>query len=458
MASPVAVVGGSRAAMAVVSEGRTMHGGTYNSNPIACAAVLATMAATGRPGFYDELDARGRRLAEGLVEIARAADVEACWSGTGALFQLWFAAEPPTNYREAIAIVEQSPFPTFQRELLDRGILIQPPQEGLFLISAAHSDDDVDVTLQRAAEAMPAVALARSGGPGRSARRGSMRRAPGVLACTSLCAVLAATLGLEGASAARSSGGGTLKAAIADNPDHLDPGLSYATEGWETLEATGNGLLTFKKASGGAGAQIVPDLAVAMPTVSQGGRTYSFTMRTGVRFSPPVDRAVQPSDIKFAIERLFRISSGGVGFYTGIVGANAYAKTKKGGIKGIVANDAAHTITFHLTAPDGTFLDYVAIPFAFAVPKGTPDRDISTVARVACRHRPVHDHEVRPEAGDRAAAEPELPPVDRGLAERPPRRDRHQDRRRLPRPRSTRRATASSTGTSARCPATASPS
>ena len=170
---PVAVVGGSRSAMAVVSEGRTMHGGTYNSNPIACAAVLATMELTGRDGFYDELDARGRRLAEGLVEIARAADLEACWSGTGALFQLWFAADPPSSYREAIAIVEQSPFPTFQRELLDRGILIQPPQEGLFLISAAHSDDDVDVTLQRAAEAMPAVAVARS--EGRVGPRGEVR-------------------------------------------------------------------------------------------------------------------------------------------------------------------------------------------------------------------------------------------------------------------------------------------
>jgi peptide/nickel transport system substrate-binding protein len=207
-----------------------------------------------------------------------------------------------------------------------------------------------------------------------------MRRGVAAIALAGALAAVAAAAFGSPASAARTAGGGTLKAAIADNPDHLDPGLSYATEGWETLEATGNGLLTFKKAAGGAGAQIVPDLAVAMPAVSQGGRTYSFKMRTGVRFSPPVNRAVQPSDIKFAIERLFRISSGGVGFYTGIVGANAYAKTKKGGIKGIVADDAAHTITFHLTAPDGTFLDYIAIPFAFAVPKGTPDRDISTVA------------------------------------------------------------------------------
>jgi peptide/nickel transport system substrate-binding protein len=197
-------------------------------------------------------------------------------------------------------------------------------------------------------------------------------------------ALLAAVLaGAAPAGAANNApvNGGTLHAGIADNPDHLDTGLSYATEGWEILESTGDGLLAFRRASGAAGAQIVPDLATAMPTVTAGGKTYRFTMRTGVMFSAPVSRAVQPSDLKFSIERLFRIDSGGVGFYTGIVGADRYAETRKGGISGIVANDKAHTITFHLTKPDGTFLDYIAIPFAFALPKGTPDKDISTVAK-----------------------------------------------------------------------------
>jgi peptide/nickel transport system substrate-binding protein len=175
--------------------------------------------------------------------------------------------------------------------------------------------------------------------------------------------------------------GGTLMAAMPDNPDHLDPGLSYTNEGWEMLEMTNNGLLTFKKAAGAEGNLIVPDIAAAMPKVSDGGKTYTFKVRTGVMFSAPVSRQVEPSDFKFSIERLFRIDSGGVGFYTGIVGANQYAKTRKGGISGIVANDAAHTITFHLTVPDGTFLDYMAVPFAFVLPKGTPDKDISTLPK-----------------------------------------------------------------------------
>jgi peptide/nickel transport system substrate-binding protein len=175
--------------------------------------------------------------------------------------------------------------------------------------------------------------------------------------------------------------GGVLRAAIADNPDHLDTGIGFAVEGWELTEATNNGLVKFKDAYGPGSSQVVPDLAVAMPTISDGGKTYTFKMHTGVRFSPPVNREVVPSDIKYAIERLYHVSSPGVGFYDDIVGASAFAKTKKGGISGIVANDKTMTITFHLQHPDGAFLDILAMPFAFAVPKGMPYKDISTDAK-----------------------------------------------------------------------------
>ena len=174
--------------------------------------------------------------------------------------------------------------------------------------------------------------------------------------------------------------GGTLQAAMVSNPDHLDPALAYTTETWEILSATNDGLVTFRRVAGAASSQIVPDLATAMPTISDHGLTYTFHVRTGVMFSPPVSRAVEPTDIKFSIERLFRTNSPGVGYYSGIAGAAAYGKTKKGGISGIVANNARHTISFHLSAPDGTFLEYLAMPFASVVPTGTPDKDISTDA------------------------------------------------------------------------------
>ncbi len=189
------------------------------------------------------------------------------------------------------------------------------------------------------------------------------------------------TSGGGSGSASAAVDGGTLRAGIVDNPDHLDPGLSYTNEGWEILEATNDGLLTFKKASGGEGAKIVPDVAEAMPAVSNDGLTYTFTIRPNVMYSAPVSRPVMASDFKFTVERLFRIDSGGVSFYTGIKGAAQYEKTKKGGISGIVADDAKRTITFHLTQRDGTFLEYMAMPFTFALPKGTPDKDISTIPK-----------------------------------------------------------------------------
>ena len=172
--------------------------------------------------------------------------------------------------------------------------------------------------------------------------------------------------------------GGTLRGAIPDNPDHLDTGISFAVEGWELLEATNNGLLTFKKAGGGQQSVIEPDIATAMPVVTDNGRTYTFQVRKNVMFSPPVNRAVRPSDFQYAIERLFHVGSPGVGFYTNIAGANAYAAHHASHISGIVANDKTGTIAFHLVKPDGAFLDDMAIPFAFAVPAGMPYKDIST--------------------------------------------------------------------------------
>ena len=204
------------------------------------------------------------------------------------------------------------------------------------------------------------------------------------LLASALVGLLAAGCGSSSSSSGGSGSGapvngGILRAGIPSNPDHLDPALSYTNEGWEILEATNNGLLTFKKAAGGAGAQVVPDIATAMPTVTDGGRTYTFHLRSGVMFSPPVSREVKPSDFKYSIERLFRVDSGGVGFFTGIQGAQQFAKTRTGGISGIVADDKAMTLTIHLTQPDGTFDDYMATPFAFAMPTGTPNKDVSTI-------------------------------------------------------------------------------
>ena len=155
--------------------------------------------------------------------------------------------------------------------------------------------------------------------------------------------------------------------------DSLDPALAYASGSWGVLTMTNDGLVGFRRASGSDGTQIVPDLAASVPTPTDGGTTYRFQLRRGVHYSNGA--AVSAGDIRFALERDFKVHSPGIQFYAGLVGAAAcVAKPAACDLsRGVVADPVAGTVTFHLTAPDPEFLDKLALPFADALPaKGTP--------------------------------------------------------------------------------------
>jgi peptide/nickel transport system substrate-binding protein len=124
----------------------------------------------------------------------------------------------------------------------------------------------------------------------------------------------------------------------------------------------------------------VPDLATSIPAPTAGGKTYTFTLRSGIRYSN--GRPVEPSDIKASIERVLAAKppSQTRFLYLGeIVGANRCAAGKTCRLSGIVTNQIARTITFHLTAPDPDFLAKLALPTADAVPQGTPARQLRSV-------------------------------------------------------------------------------
>jgi peptide/nickel transport system substrate-binding protein len=158
--------------------------------------------------------------------------------------------------------------------------------------------------------------------------------------------------------------------------DYLDPGLSYTVQGWQAMWNVYLSLLGYKHAAGPDGATLVPALAQDMPDISADGKTYTLKMRTGLKYSD--GKPVKASDFKYAIKRLFQIDSPGVGFFTNIVGADQFAKTKKGDISGIVANDSSGTITIKLVKPQGDFQNILATIFAAPVPSGTPAKDQST--------------------------------------------------------------------------------
>ena len=158
--------------------------------------------------------------------------------------------------------------------------------------------------------------------------------------------------------------------------DYMDPGLSYSVQGWGIMWNVYLGLLTYKHVDGPEGAELIPGLAEDLPEISEDGLTYSFTLRENLKYSDGAP--VKASDFPATIKRLFLIDSPGVGFFTGIVGAEQFAETKKGEISGITVDDDARTIEIKLAKTQGDFLHILAMVFAGFVPANTPAKDQST--------------------------------------------------------------------------------
>jgi peptide/nickel transport system substrate-binding protein len=158
--------------------------------------------------------------------------------------------------------------------------------------------------------------------------------------------------------------------------DYLDPSLSYTVQGWSILWNVYLPLLGYKHVNGPDGATLVPYLAKDLPKVSADGKTYTFTLRKGLKYSDGTP--VKASDFPKTIERDYAVNSPGVGFFGNIVGTDTIAKTGKGTISGIQANDSTGTITIHLKAPQGDFEYIMATEFAALVPPNSPKKDSST--------------------------------------------------------------------------------
>ena len=163
---------------------------------------------------------------------------------------------------------------------------------------------------------------------------------------------------------------GTLRAVL-DTIDYLDPQQAYTGQSWWAMYDVYETLLTYKHVDGPAGYKLVPGLAASLPTVSRNGKVYKFKLRKGLKYSN--GKPVKAGDFKWAIKRGFLATGQGVGFYTDIVGAEAYSKnpTPGGNIPGIITNNKKRTITIKLVSPRGDFLTILALIFAAPVPNGT---------------------------------------------------------------------------------------
>jgi peptide/nickel transport system substrate-binding protein len=147
-----------------------------------------------------------------------------------------------------------------------------------------------------------------------------------------------------------------------------DPAQNYTLEEWQLLIDTHDGLVGFAHAGGIAGTKIVPDLATSIPVPTNGGKTYLFNVRRGIKFSN--GQVLKPSDFVRTFERQFTVP-GPTTFYSKLVGASACSTKGCDLSKGVVADDSAYTLTLNLTAPDPELMDQLSLPFAYAVPSGT---------------------------------------------------------------------------------------
>jgi glutamate-1-semialdehyde 2,1-aminomutase len=154
---PVAAYGGKRHIMERVAPlGPVYQAGTLSGNPLAMRAGLATLPKLEAPGFYDAVNRRTQRLAEGLRNALKEANVAGQVNVAGSLLTLFFCERPVRNYDDAKKS-DTKKFAKFFQEMLERGIFLPPSQYEALFVSAAHTDEDIDRTIAAARESLAAL-------------------------------------------------------------------------------------------------------------------------------------------------------------------------------------------------------------------------------------------------------------------------------------------------------------
>lgn len=139
----MAAVAGKADVMRVVEQGLALRGGTYSGNPVACAAVQATLPLLGQCD-YAALRARGDALREAIVGCFARHGMAVSTSGYGNVFGIWFSAQAPTTYDAACTIADPARSLALHWHLRREGVLLMPSPYGRLYLSFAHDADAID--------------------------------------------------------------------------------------------------------------------------------------------------------------------------------------------------------------------------------------------------------------------------------------------------------------------------
>jgi peptide/nickel transport system substrate-binding protein len=152
--------------------------------------------------------------------------------------------------------------------------------------------------------------------------------------------------------------------------NNFDPTGEYLGNAWGILDnLLIRPLVGYKHQAGADGNALIGDLATDVPTPTDGGLTYTYKLRSGVKFGPPVSREITSKDVAYALQRLANPKDGGqyAFYYTVIKGWDAYASGKASSISGISTPDNS-TLVVHLTQKTGDFNYRMSMPATAPIP------------------------------------------------------------------------------------------
>jgi glutamate-1-semialdehyde 2,1-aminomutase len=150
---PVGAYGGRRDIMQLVAPlGPVYQAGTLSGNPLAMAAGVATIQLLGEPGIYDHLERLAARLVDGLADAAASAGVEYAANRVGSMFTGFFCREAPVDYASAKR-ADTARYARYFQAMLDQGVYLAPSQFEAGFVSLAHTEAEIDQTLDAAARA-----------------------------------------------------------------------------------------------------------------------------------------------------------------------------------------------------------------------------------------------------------------------------------------------------------------
>lgn len=151
---PVGAYGGREEIMRLVSpEGPVYQAGTLSGNPLATAAGYATLKVLSEnPGIYDKMDRLAEKLCRGLKDIMERAKIPVFINRAGSMLTVFFTGEKVKDYDSALK-ADTRMYAAFFREMLKRGVYLPPSQFESVFLSAAHTEEDVEKTLEAAESA-----------------------------------------------------------------------------------------------------------------------------------------------------------------------------------------------------------------------------------------------------------------------------------------------------------------